>query len=131
VGALRDVKTPRVSAATVEFDAFSVAVGLAIVAGGLAVVAPYLNSLAAALAALAGAGWAAGRSTERARGAAVLSLGRWTGLLSAGLGTAAFFLLPGPFSVVRGLALGISLLPLWLVERRRAPGPAARLREPP
>ena len=115
-------------ASTIEFDTFSVAVGLAVIAGGLALLAPYLDSLTAALAALAGAGCAAGRTLDRGNWTeSVLSV-RGAGLLCATVGTGAFFLLPGPWAAARGLALALSLVPLWLGERRRAPGRTARPR---
>ena len=109
--------------AAVEFDTFRVAVGLAVIVGALALVAPYLTALTAVLAALAAAGWAAGRARDRSVGGLVP--GHAWGLLVAALGAGAFFLLVGPLQAARGLALALSLVPLWWVERSRASRRAA------
>jgi hypothetical protein len=116
------------SAAAIEFDTFSVAVGLAIVAGGLALVVPYLDGLAVALVALAAAGWAAGRASPSADRRFRAMSSQVTGLLAALAGVGAFFLLPEPIAHVRGLLLSLSLLPLWWTERRGTPGTPARER---
>jgi hypothetical protein len=124
VGALRAVNRQRPPGVIIEFDAFSVAVGLAVITGALSFVAPFLEALTVALAALAVAGWAALQSAERVGLARGLPATRLLGLALAGGGAAAFFVLPGPIAMARGLVLGASLVPLWLVERRRAtPGP--------
>jgi hypothetical protein len=114
------------SAAAIEFDTFSVAVGLAIVAGGLALVVPYLNGLTVALVALAAAGWAAGRASASAHRIFRTLSSQATGLLAAIAGAGAFFLLPDPFAHVRGLLFSLSLLPLWWTERRGTSGTPAR-----
>lgn len=103
------------------------AVGLAVVAGVLALLVPYLDGLTAALAALSVASWAAGRFHEWGRGSGrVVSL-QTAGILFVLLGAAAFFLFSGPFAPARGLTLGFSLVPLWLVERRHPPEGTGRL----
>jgi len=111
-----------------DLDTFPVAVTFAIVAGGLALALPFLNSLAAALAALAAAGYAARRGrTARApwpRPSAAVVVG-WASGLAGGL---SFLLLPDPWSTARGLALGLSLVPLVRADRRApAVEPAGRL----
>jgi hypothetical protein len=106
----------------VEFDTFRAAVGLAIIAGALGLVAPYLDSLAAALAALAAAGWAAAHARQRSAGASGVGPARSAGLASVALGAAAFFLLPGPLALGRGLLLGLAWLPMWWIERRSRTG---------
>ncbi|MGA8303208.1 MAG: hypothetical protein WA691_01270 [Thermoplasmata archaeon] len=126
--AVRDVSPPLSAGLPTDFDPFGVAVGLAVIAGALALLAPYLNALTAALAALAGAGWVAGRAGERTRGSGWLLYGRAAAIGFATLGTGAFFLLPEPFTSGRGLALALSLVPLWVVERRRRPAGEARSR---
>ncbi len=126
VSTLGHRRTRRISAVAVEFDTFSVAVGLAIIAGGLALAAPFLEALAAALSALAGAGWAAGRARERASGVPWTLPGRAVGLLSVAVGAGLFFLLPDSLSAARGLALALSLTPMWWIERRRNPGRVLR-----
>lgn len=124
VGTPGDLRTTRLSPGGIEFDAFNVGVGLGVIAGGLSMVAPYLDALTAALAALACAGWAAARSRRvTGRAARVVSM-QGAGVLSLSLGTGAFFLLPGPMAVARGLALGLSLVPLWFVERTGSLGRA-------
>lgn len=120
---------PRVS--SIEFETFSVAVGLAAIVGGLALLAPFLSALTAALAALAMAGWASGLPRVRTGWAEWLPPTRRAGLLSVGLGVGAFFALSGPWAAVRGLALAVSLVPLWMVERRRGPAWNVRTGESP
>jgi hypothetical protein len=105
----------------VEFDTFRVAVGLAIIAGAFALVATYLDSLAAALAALAAAGWAAGLARERGGGGARIGAARTVGLVSVALGATAFFLVPRPLDLARGLFVGLAWLPMWWVERHPHP----------
>jgi hypothetical protein len=108
--------------ATLEFDTFGVGVGLAVIAGALSLVAPYLDALTVALAALAIAGWAAGRSRDRRERRSTGRPLRVVGLACAVIGAAAFFLLAGPAAMTRGFALGIALVPLWVIERRGTPG---------
>jgi|HubBroStandDraft_1064217.scaffolds.fasta_scaffold13435_5 hypothetical protein len=131
VGAIRDVRNPHDAWATVEFDTFSVSLGIAVIAGGLALLAPFLDSLTAALVALAGAGWAAGLPRHGARAADWARPARVGGILALGIGTVAFFALPGPFDIARGLALSVSFVPLWLVERRAGLRRPERLAEAP
>jgi len=104
-----------------EFEAFGAAVGAAVVSGACALVEPFLAALTGALAALAVAGWVSllrGRRVARgdlARPGTVLALG----LLAV---AAALYLLAAPeLAATRGLLLGAGLVPLWLVERGRAP----------
>ncbi len=110
--------TPRpVPRAPLELDTFRVAVGLGVIAGALALLFPPLNSLVAALVALAAAGWMAGwsrsgRETSRPVGTGIA----WA---CVGLGGAAFVALDPPWAAGRGLVLSLSLLPLWLLDRRR------------
>jgi hypothetical protein len=125
VGTPGGLTTSRRSPVGIEFDPFNVGVGLAVIAGGLSLIVPYLDALTAALAALACAGWAARHASEvRSRAERVKSL-RGAGVLSVSLGAGAFFLLPGAWAAARGIALGLSLVPLWLVERARSPGSAS------
>jgi hypothetical protein len=123
VGADAELNEPPPRLRTMEFDTFSASVGLAWIAGGLALVVPFLDSLVAALAALAVAGWVVdhrhGRTGAAARGPLAGGL-PWSALA---VGVSAFFLLPSPWGTGRGLILALSLLPLWLAERRRIPGP--------
>lgn len=112
----------RRSAATIEFDTFGVGVGLAVIVGALSLLAPYLDALTAALAALALAGWAAGRSHDRRFGRTGDASLRVVGVAGAAAGAVAFLLLPGSTAGVRGLVLGLALVPLWLIERRAPPG---------
>ena len=100
-------------------DPFSAAVTLALVTGAFAIDAPFLSSLVLALGALAIAAWSTRRAHERSDGTGGILPAHGVGLISVGIGAASFFLLPSPVSVLRGLALAISLLPLWWIERRR------------
>jgi hypothetical protein len=118
VGAVRYLRGSRAGLPGLEFDTFSVALGLAVVTGGVSLAVPYLVALTGALVALAGAGWAAGRSRWRNGWRDLGQPARCTGLLLVGAGVVAFFDLPGTLSVARGLALALSTVPLWLVERR-------------
>ena len=121
MGARRDVTIPRPALSAIEFDTFSVALGLAVVTGGLALLASFLESLTTALVALSVAGWAAGLSgSGRPRGA-LTHPRRMGGIVLAGIGAATFFWMPGPLDASRGLVLALSLVPLWLIERRGIP----------
>ncbi len=122
---LRGLRTAHPVARAIEFDTFSVAVGLAIISGALAVLAPYLDALTGALVALGGAGWVAGHSLEPGGLPGRMTSARTVGLVSVGLGVGAFFLLSGPLGPARGLALALSFVPLWLIDRKGSPGPAA------
>jgi hypothetical protein len=102
----------------IEHDAFGLAVGTALVAGGLSLVAPFLSALVGALAALALASWTVTRAEERAAGVR-RRLGRATVALALlGAGAALYGLAPEGFGGFRGIALALSLVPLWMVERR-------------
>ncbi|MGA8542742.1 MAG: hypothetical protein WB947_04290 [Thermoplasmata archaeon] len=108
----------RVSATSADFDTFSTAVGLALISGGLSLVATYLVGLTVALVALAGAGWAAGHVGSRgAYPGPSLDRGRKVALACLATGIVAFFLLPPPLVDGRALAIAVSFLPLWWVER--------------
>ncbi len=101
-----------------EFDPFHGAVGFGVLSGAAAVVLPFLDSLTLALAAIALAAWV-GRRPPRAPGARRRPGFRATcGGVCAGVGFVAFWGLSGPWSSVRGLALGLSLVPLWWLHRR-------------
>lgn len=126
MGASREVRTRRPAGVALEFDAFSVAVGLAVISGALSVAAPYLTPLTVVLDALAVAGWAAGRSHDRDGLIRGLGSFRGTGILIAAAGATAFVLLTGPLSAARGLALALSFVPLWLWERGHSTGPRVR-----
>jgi hypothetical protein len=118
VGALRHVRTVPSALRSVEFDAFSVSLGLGVIAGGLALLAPYLNSLALALVTLAGAGWSAGLPRGEFGWRNRLPRARSGSLVLLGLGSVLFIVLPPPWNVARGLALALSFVPMWFVERR-------------
>ncbi len=112
-----------------EFEAFGAAVGSAVVAGGLSIVAPFLSALTAALAALAVAGWF---SRLHESGSARREVVRSDRLAAAALVGAAVvvFLVPVPeLENLKALLLGLSFVPLWLVERRGpgAPRPVGRV----
>ncbi len=112
----------RPTPAALEFDTFSVAVGLSIIVGALALVAPYLNALTVALVALAAAVWAAGRARGGTGGLSRTLTDQAGGLLATTAGIGAFFLLPGPFATARGLVLALSVVPMWWIERRGVSG---------
>ncbi|MCI4372249.1 MAG: hypothetical protein L3K02_01175 [Thermoplasmata archaeon] len=101
-----------------EFDVLGVSVGGAVVSGALSVLAPTLAALTGALAVLAVAGWLSLRSQSGGpfRGTSVV---RWGGAwAAAGLGGAYFLEGAGALAPFRGLALGLSLVPLWAIARR-------------
>jgi hypothetical protein len=128
VSTVRRPTTRRPTVVEVEFDTFRVAVGLALITGGLALALPYLDGLTGALAALAVAGWAAGRGRDRVPGTFGIRPGQIVGLGLAAMGAGAFFLLPGALSFARGLALALSLVPMWWMERGRpSSGPTLRV----
>jgi hypothetical protein len=105
-------------AAVVELDVVGVGVGTALVSGALSVVAPSLAALTGTLAVLSLAGWGLLSRQHPAglRGTGAFRSATALGLL--GLGAALFVDPPGPWSAFRGLALGLSLVPLWAVARR-------------
>jgi hypothetical protein len=107
---------PWATTGTVDFSAVPVAVGLALIAGALAMEAPFLNSLVLALAALALAGAFVERRGRYLPGDPRRAVPRIAAVAGAGL--VAFFLLPPPVAVGRGLVLALSLLPLWLADGR-------------
>jgi hypothetical protein len=104
------------------FDAFGTACGLGVVAGALGVVVPSLDLLTLTLVALAVAGWASHhrRPPDPMRPVA-RPLGAYLGsFVVLAVGTVAFFDAPGPVAPWRGLLLGLTAVPLWVVERGRA-----------
>lgn len=112
-------------ATTFGFDAFSMAVGLAVIAGGLSLLRSDLDGLVAALAALAVAGAVVTGGSPRA-------VRRWRpsapgagALVVFATGGGLFLAGPALIAPWRGLLLGVSLLPWWLVERRRRRAVAA------
>ena len=115
------MSSPTTSSGEIGREAFGTACGLAVVAGGLSVVAPMFDLLTVTLVALALAGW----SSAHRRGAGVrrplaACLGTY-GLpfcVLAGV-TLVFFDPPGPVAPWRALLLGLGVVPLWTVERRR------------
>ncbi len=107
-----------VPAATLEFDAFSVGIGAAVISGGFSLLEPFLSALTGTLAALAVAAWVArlrrGPVGEWLRGSRPIALA----ILATGAG---LFLAPQPaWATYRGLVLGLALVPLWLAERSAA-----------
>jgi hypothetical protein len=107
----------------IDYDAFGLAVGSAVISGALALLEPFLVALTGALAALALAGW---MSWRRRRSARWTELGHPRPAAALGVllvGVLAFAVLPEPWAEFRGLALGLALVPLWLHERHRS-GPA-------
>jgi hypothetical protein len=115
----------------VEFDAFGAAVGAALVSGGLAVVLPFLAALTGTMVAIAFAAWAvllrsrgAGARADVLRPRSVLALG------CLAVGAAVYLGAPEPIGAFRGLALGVSVVPLWSLERN-PPAPAFAVVEPP
>lgn len=102
-------------------EAFGTATGLAVVAGGLSIVVPSFDPLAAALAALALTGWAAVRRRATRGPFPARGVGWAHALALAALATTAVVYLEPPPSLAacRALLLGLGLVPLWTVERRR------------
>ncbi len=115
--------TPTVSPSVpVEFEAFGAAVGCAVVAGALSIVTPFLSALAVA-------GWV---SRLRESGSARRELVRPDRLAAVALVGAAAVLFLGrvpELENLKALLLGLSFVPLWLVERRgpMTPRPVGRL----
>lgn len=100
-----------------EFEAFGAAVGSAVVCGALSVHFPFLDAPTATLAALALAGWL---SLARRRGSLAWDrVGRRpvAALASLGGASAIYLTAPSVLVPVRGLLLGVSLIPLFLLER--------------
>jgi hypothetical protein len=105
-------------AARLNADPLGVAVVVAVVSGALAAYAPFFDGLVLALAALGTVAWV-GRAPIEAFDHRRPSKG-WPGvrrtlpLLTVALGALAFFLLDrGAWTPWRGLALGLSTIPLW------------------
>lgn len=97
------------------FEAFGTACGLAVVAGAVALLAPGLTMLTGALVALAVAGWASlHRPASGRRPTSIAYLPPFAILAVAG----GVFLDPtAPLGSGRALLLGLSVVPLWVVER--------------
>jgi hypothetical protein len=102
------------------FETFGAACGLAVVAGALATLVPSLDALTVALVALSVAGWASLHRRSAGPGRVLAGpLGTYLGpLLLLGAGATTFLCAPAPLVPWRGLVLGLSLVPLWAVERR-------------
>jgi hypothetical protein len=116
-----------VASGPLGFEAFGTSCGLALVAGALAAVVPSLAMLTAALVALALAGWASLR--RRAEGGRTLGSRPATYALPLAALTcgALVFVDPAdPFGPWKALALGLTVVPLWAVERRRVGRAAGR-----
>ncbi len=113
-----------------EFDAFRVAVGFGVLSGAAALVLPFLDSLTLALAAIALAAWVWRRS-PRPLGVRhrpwLRAAGGWA---CAALGFGAFWGLSAPLSSIRGLVLGLSLVPLWWLDRGGPSVPPTGGRDP-
>ncbi len=101
------------------FETFGTAVGLGVVVGALSLVAAQLSVLAGTLAALAVAGWASLRYRERRHGGRLGSGPRWAALAAVAAGGVVYLDPPEPLAPLRALLLGLGLVPLWVVERRR------------
>jgi hypothetical protein len=114
----RVVRAPAVSLAMDTLDASG---GFGALAGVLSVVLPFFIGLTMTLAAVVvGTSllrWTQGRSAGRADqpDAARFLLGLGSALAGWGL----FFAGPPALSAIRGLLLGLTVLPLWWLERRR------------
>jgi len=103
-----------------EFEAFGAATGCAVVSGALSLIAPYLTALTGALAALAVAGWI---STLRRRSIGATELLRPAllgSLAGLAIGVGIFLFAAPPLGTARGLLLALTLVPIWLLERRPA-----------
>jgi len=112
---------PAAVANPLGFEAFGTSCGLALVAGALAAVAPALSMLTAALTALAIAGWASLRHRSgRGRPVAARSAATYVLPLAVLAAGAVLFVDPvSPLGAWKALLLGLTLVPLWVVERRR------------
>ena len=84
--------------------------------GVLSVELPFFDGLVAALAALVGVAWVLRGVPSGPR-----PLPRRFSGVCAVVGWSMFLLLPPPLEVLRGLALGASLAPLWWTARRSPP----------
>jgi len=118
----RPVSGPRDPSWSGEFDVVGVSVGAAVVSGALSVVAPSLGALTASLAALALAGWLALARRTPSPPRHFGSVRGVLALVSLGFGAGLFLARTGGLEPYRGLVLGLSLVPLWSVARRLAPG---------
>jgi len=106
--------------AALEFEAFGVAVGSALVCGLLSTLVNWLVSPTATLSALALAGWI---SLSRRRGTLSwhgFDTRTTTALGVLGVAAVGFLVPPAPLVPVRGLLLAGGLVPLVAVERHRA-----------
>ncbi|HEY6238843.1 MAG TPA: hypothetical protein VIZ68_06635 [Thermoplasmata archaeon] len=114
-------RVARTPAASLSMDSLDAAGGFGALAGALSVVLPFFDGLTMTLAALVvGTSllrWARARSAGRTDqlDAAQFLLG----LGSALAGWGVFLAAPPVFGAVRGLVLGLTVLPLWWLERRR------------
>lgn len=117
--------TTRSGPTELDFEAFGLAVGSAVISGALSLALPFLAALTGSLAALAVAGWIA---RQRHRGVPRSELRRARVVGAGALLVLAIVLYVAPpvsLEPGRGLALGLGLVPLWIVERRRSGGAAS------
>jgi hypothetical protein len=107
-----------------EFEAFSAAVGVALICGGLSVLVPFLIAPTATLAALALAGWVSLLRRRDSRTRRALGTGRVVGLCVLALAGLGFLACPPFLLPFRGLLLAGGLVPLFAFERARSAGAA-------
>jgi hypothetical protein len=88
----------------------------AALAGILSIEIPFFDGLVAALGALVGVTW-----VFRVASAPTGPFPRPVSAISAAVGWSMFLFLPSPLEMLRGLALGVSLAPLWWTARRTPP----------
>ncbi|HTW55309.1 MAG TPA: hypothetical protein VMG36_02525 [Thermoplasmata archaeon] len=113
------MSAPSLPRPSLGFDAFSAAVAVGVIAGALSVVWPSLDGLTAALAALAVAAVAV-RHADRPRADGWRPTARGLAVVAVCGAAAGLFLdPPPPLAAWRGMLLGLSLVPWWMVERRR------------
>ncbi len=117
------------AAVPVEFEVFGTSLGLALVTGALALLLPFLLALAGTLAALAIAGWCGMLRRGGGTRPALSDPGRLIGVAMAIGGTIVYLGAVPVLAPGRGLLLALALLPLWWVERHRAPGTGRRRAE--
>jgi hypothetical protein len=99
-----------------EFGLVRTAVAFTLLAGAVAVALPFLNALVVALAAIAIAGAARSRWSRRDARPRRDRWLRWIAAASVVVGGVLFVALPVPWSVGRGLVLGVALLPAAAID---------------
>ncbi len=117
-GAVAAMSATVPTASLFAFDAFGTAVGLAVVSGALSLLVPTLGVLVGTLAALALAGWASIRYQNRSFRARAGGRARGAALGAVALTGILYLDPPGALAPVRGLLLGLGLVPLWVAERQ-------------